>query len=229
MVGEAADDPEDPASQVYGWTGPRIDAGWPRRDLLIPEDAGPRRTATRQALGLSGDDIALLWAPAWQPSPSDGRWQPFPAPVELADVAVDLPQDVVLLLCGGTDAAAPAGSRSLDVRWHPRFDDLVLASDAAAVGTASLAADHRITGRPQLVLDDSVTAEDILDLVERARAAGPAVPGVSPGRGAAAGVVDTLWPQHLMGSEPGYGEDCHTGSGRFAGHDVVENSEGPCR
>jgi hypothetical protein len=137
----------------------------------------------------------LLWAPAWQPSPSDGRWQPSPAPVELSQVAVDLPPDVVLLLCGGTDASAPAGIRSVDVRWHPRIDELVLASDAAAVGTASLSTDQRVTGRPQLRLDDSVTAGDLLDLVERARAAGPVGTDVPPGRAAAAAVVDTMWPE----------------------------------
>jgi len=195
VVGAAADHPEDPASRVYGWTGPRIDVGWPRRDLFTGEDAGARRRATRHALGLGGEDVAVLWAPAWRPNASDGRWQPFPSPVALADVAVDLPPDVVILLCGGTDASAPAGLRSVDVRWHPRFDELVVASDAAAVGTPSLAADHRTTGRPQLWLDGSVKAGDLRDLVERARADGTAAPVVPPARGAAAAVVDTVWPE----------------------------------
>ena len=172
----------------------------------------------------------LLWAPAWRRASSDGRWEPAPAPVGLDAVTADLPPDVVVLVCGGTEPAGPAGVRALDVRWHPRIDELVLASDAAAVGTLSLAADHAVTGRPVLLLDPATSAADVLDLVQRARAdradAGRRAIGVrSVGRGGRRALA--RW--HLMGPAAGHGRTRRTGSGRFAGHDVVENSEGPCR
>ena len=80
VLGADEHDPLDPATHGYRWTGPRLDAGWPRRDLLLGPDAAGRRAATRAALGLGEDDLALLWAPAWQRASTDGRWEPGARP-----------------------------------------------------------------------------------------------------------------------------------------------------
>ena len=194
VLGAGEHDPLDPATHGYRWTGPRLDAGWPRRDLLLGPDTSGRRAATRAALGLGEDDLALLWAPAWQRASTDGRWQPAPAPVGLDAVAGALPPGVVVLVCGGTEPAAPAGVRSLDLRWHPRVDELLLAADAAVVGTVALAGDHAVTGRPALLLEPGTSAADVLDLVRRALAHRAGGADGSPVSGASATVADALWP-----------------------------------
>ena len=194
VLGAGEHDPLDPATHGYRWTGPRLDAGWPRRDLLLGPDTSGRRAATRAALGLGEDDLALLWAPAWQRASTDGRWQPAPAPVGLDAVAGALPPGVVVLVCGGTEPAAPAGVRSLDLRWHPRVDELLLAADAAVVGTVALAGDHAVTGRPALLLEPGTSAGDVLDLVRRALAHRADGADGSPVSGASATVADALWP-----------------------------------
>ena len=194
VLGAGEHDPLDPATHGYRWTGPRLDAGWPRRDLLLGPDTSGRRAATRAALGLGEDDLALLWAPAWQRASTDGRWQPAPAPVGLDAVAGALPPGVVVMVCGGTEPAAPAGVRSLDLRWHPRVDELLLAADAAVVGTVALAGDHAVTGRPALPLEPGTSAADVLDLVQRALAHRAGGADGSPVSGASATVADALWP-----------------------------------
>src|SRR6185503_9268897 len=121
--------------------------------------------------------------------------------VGLDAVAGALPPGVVVLVCGGTEPVAPAGVRSLDLRWHPRIDELLLAADAAAVAPLALAGDHAVTGRPALLLQPGTSAADLLELVHRAlahRVGGADRAGGadgSPGPAASATVADALWPR----------------------------------
>ncbi|MET1008318.1 MAG: CDP-glycerol glycerophosphotransferase family protein, partial [Propionibacteriaceae bacterium] len=176
----------------------RLDAGWPRNDLVTGPEVTERRKSVRAELGLDDDDVVLLWAPAWRQSPGTGSWEPVDGPLALTEVVDQLDDDVVVLVAGGSVPTGTAGEglplRVVDVRWHPRIDDLILASDAAVIGSQALTPQYAASERPHLGLEASLTGEQLRELVDRASSAEPRGPSVA--EGAAAAVVKVLWP-HL--------------------------------
>jgi CDP-glycerol glycerophosphotransferase len=166
------------------WDHSWLTSGRARHALLIDGDPSARRAATRSAFGLDDSCRALLWAPAWRRSATDGRSRPVSGPLDLQAVLGRLPEDIVVLLAGGMPPAVGArGPQVVDLRWHPRLDEVVLACDAAVTESASLMADCAVAGRPWRPLDPTTGLADVLALLDEVPAEPePLVTAVPPSR-----------------------------------------------
>jgi len=119
--------------------------GHPRNDVLTAGSAGDHRDAVRAALGVSGDERVLLYAPTWR----DDREEmvDFLDAAALAESA-----DAVVLVRGHSRTLIPGadarGARVLDVTAYPDIADLLLAADALITDYSSVMFDYTATGKP---------------------------------------------------------------------------------
>ncbi len=135
-----------------------LEAGYPRNDLLVGSGGARVRQETRAALGIAGDEIAVLYAPTFRDYLSaDGmtaRQADFFRPAEAARA---LGPGYVLLVRGHAFHARAGetrvtADRVIDVTYHPDVASLCLASDAAILDYSSLRFDYALLRRPMVFL-----------------------------------------------------------------------------
>ena len=140
---------------AFGYTGPVLESGYPRNDVLSAPDRGARRAAVRAALGIPEGMTAVLYAPTWRDDLVLAEDRPDHAfPPDFAELVTGLPADHVLLLRLHTMVAGrfpqPPGGRVLDVSDHPDVAELYLAADVLVTDYSSAMFDFAVTGRPVL-------------------------------------------------------------------------------
>jgi CDP-glycerol glycerophosphotransferase (TagB/SpsB family) len=140
--------------EQYDYTGPILDRGYPRDDVLIGPGAAERRAEARRRLGLAEHQVAVLYAPTWRDDVATNfRAAPMVAHLDVRRAAAALGPDHVMLLRGHRFHDAPGeGDRVRDVTSYPEINDLVLAADAAVLDYSSLRFDFALTGRPMVFL-----------------------------------------------------------------------------
>jgi CDP-glycerol glycerophosphotransferase len=125
-----------------------LEVGYPRNDVLATAGEADVRRA-RDALGLAGDQVAVLYAPTHR------EWDDGHAPVlDVAAVAAALPDDHVLLARAHyfyAGQAAGASERVLDVSGHPSIEQLCLAADVLVTDYSSVMFDYAVLDRPIVV------------------------------------------------------------------------------
>ncbi|MBA2522664.1 MAG: CDP-glycerol glycerophosphotransferase family protein [Solirubrobacterales bacterium] len=125
-------------------------SGYPRNDILSSPDADRVRTATRDQLGLAGDDVAVLYAPTWRDDDLSVRFGLDPE--KLQEAGLD-PHTVVLarshLLTPVADSSTGwKGWR--DVTTWPDISELYLAADVLITDYSSAMFDFAVTGKPMV-------------------------------------------------------------------------------
>jgi CDP-glycerol glycerophosphotransferase len=141
--------------EIFGYSGPMQETGYPRNDLLQAPDAGQSRDRIRAELGIPAGSTAVLYAPTWRDDQlADDEGPEFRLRLDLARFAERLGSDHVLLVrlhYQVTDALDGIDvPHVLDVSDYPDIRDLNLAADVLVTDYASVQFDFAVTGRPIL-------------------------------------------------------------------------------
>jgi CDP-glycerol glycerophosphotransferase (TagB/SpsB family) len=144
--------------EQYAYDGPILDRGYPRDDVLVAGDTAGIRERTRRLLGISANQVAVLYAPTWRDDLATGfRSAPLVDDLDVDTAAQALGDDYVILLRGHRFHARPGArardrGRVVEVTAYPEINDLVLAADVAVLDYSSLRFDFALTGKPMLFL-----------------------------------------------------------------------------
>ncbi len=159
---------------AFGYRGRVLEVGYPRNDQLRAPDAGERREAVRQRLGIAPDVKAVLYAPTWRDDRPGG-----PDTLDLDDLDRRLPGDLLVLVRMHrlvADRLKGAPDRYRDVSDEPDPQDLLLAADVLVTDYSSIMFDFAVTGRPIIF-----HAPDLEDYRDRVRGFYLDYPGQLPG------------------------------------------------
>ena len=139
--------------QAFRYSGPVLELGYPRNDVLSSSLAEPTRQRIRADLGLPASAKTVLYAPTWRDDDSGQRRQVGnPLLRNPESLLSRLPDDTVLLIrLHHLESMTPLSTR------HPRVRDvshahdireLYLASDVMVTDYSSTMFDFAVTGRP---------------------------------------------------------------------------------
>jgi len=141
----------------FAYEGEVLEIGYPRNDVLLSQEAGGIRAATRASLGIAGGQTAVLYAPTFRDYLAEERDQSAIMTdfFDFREATRALGDDVVILMRGHAfNARSPQRVGALkglvDVTDYPEVSDLYLAADAAIVDYSSLRFDFGVTGKPML-------------------------------------------------------------------------------
>ncbi|MFC7470449.1 CDP-glycerol glycerophosphotransferase family protein [Actinomadura keratinilytica] len=138
---------------AFGYTGPVLESGYPRNDLLDAHGRAERAARVRRRLSIPEDRTVVLYAPTWREDrPKRGGRYALDLPLDPAGAAAALGDSHVLLvrrhyLVGGS---VPGGANVRDVSRYPDVAELLLISDVLVTDYSSLMFDFAQTGRPML-------------------------------------------------------------------------------
>jgi CDP-glycerol glycerophosphotransferase (TagB/SpsB family) len=140
---------------AFGFTGPVLESGYPRNDVLSAADRDDVRARVRRELGIGEDKTVVLYTPTWREDLVDDTGeQDFRLHLNLEELTGRLGPDHVLLLrlhymvSGRLGACDIAGVR--DVSFHPDVSELYLAADAMVTDYSSTMFDFAVTGKPMI-------------------------------------------------------------------------------
>jgi len=139
--------------EAFGYTGPVMESGYPRNDVLRAPDASRRRRALRKELGIADDVTAVLYAPTYRDDTVDEADAPDGLDLELLVRRLG-PGHTVLLrqhyyLYRRPVRTGLAGL--VDVSDNPDIADLYLAADAMVTDYSSAMFDFAVTGKPLML------------------------------------------------------------------------------
>jgi CDP-glycerol glycerophosphotransferase len=146
----------DRLRHAFGFTGPVLETGYPRNDVLSSPRRAEIRARLRAALGIPDGTTAVLYAPTWRDDLVFDHTGPrdFEFPIDMADFHDRLGEDHVLLLrlhsmVKDRPEVAP-GVPVIDVSDHAESSDLYLAADVLVTDYSSAMFDFAVTGKPIL-------------------------------------------------------------------------------
>ena len=139
--------------EAFGYSGPVLETGYPRNDVLRAPDAAARRSALREELGIADDVTAVLYAPTYRDDTVDEADSPDGLDLERLVSRLG-PGHTVLLrqhyyLYRRPVRTGLAGL--VDVSDNPDIADLYLAADALVTDYSSAMFDFAVTGKPLLL------------------------------------------------------------------------------
>ncbi len=144
-------------SGAYGFTGPVLEVGYPRNDLLAAPGRDERAAAVRARLGIPADARVVLYAPTFRDDRAYGRGRfGFALPFDPARLTQRLGRDVVVLLrlhlLVSDELEIPEAIEGTvrDVSAYPEIQDLQLASDVLVTDYSSVLFDYAILRRPMV-------------------------------------------------------------------------------
>jgi len=140
---------------AFGFTGPVLESGYPRNDVLSAPDREAVRWRTRRDLGIGDDKTVVLYTPTWREDLVDANGdQDFRLHLDLDELTRRLGPDTAVLLrlhymvSGRLGACDVPGVQ--DVSFHRDVSELYLAADAMVTDYSSTMFDFAITGKPMV-------------------------------------------------------------------------------
>ncbi|MGI8433250.1 MAG: bifunctional glycosyltransferase/CDP-glycerol:glycerophosphate glycerophosphotransferase [Nocardioidaceae bacterium] len=146
---------------AFRYDGEVMEFGYPRNDLLVSAEADEVRNSTRDHLGLSADQLVVLYAPTWRDNLRLGRV--FNKVLYLdPEAIVDRIPGSVVLVRGHYNSVRAAEKvdpdrRVIDVTRYPDIADLYLAADALVTDYSSVFFDFVLTDKPMAFLAPDLT------------------------------------------------------------------------
>ncbi len=141
--------------QAFRYGGEVYEAGYPRNDALLSPDRDAVRAKVRAGLGISEDQIAVLYTPTYRDNVTNGVWRADVSPsLDVAAVTDGLGPDYVLLVRPhyfvSDQVGPPSSPGTRDVARYPDVAELYLAADAMVTDYSSTMFDFAVTGKPLL-------------------------------------------------------------------------------
>ena len=147
----------DVLPEAFGYGGEVLTLGYPRNDALAAPDSERRSERVRQDLGITPEQIAVLYAPTWRDNAKDGsEHHTLVAHLDFARALSNLGSNYVFLIRGHHNVVAASstqvGSNLIDVSMYPEINDLILASDLLVTDYSSISFDYCVTDKPMYFL-----------------------------------------------------------------------------
>ncbi len=142
---------------AFAYSGPVLEVGYPRNDVLVRESARRLRDDVRQALGIEPDQRVLLYAPTWRDTVRAGGSYDKVLFLDTDHLTAQL-DDVVVLVRGHANTAGRPSiddhgpGRVVDVTLYPDVAQLYLAADLLVTDYSSVMFDFALTRKPILLL-----------------------------------------------------------------------------
>lgn len=143
-------------SSAFRYSGPVMELGYPRNDILaLPEGEAVRRRV-RAHFGIPDDARVVLYAPTWRDNNRTGMVFNKVLYLDPVEFVEEVPGSFVLVR-GHYNSVGAAEERStsdrvLDVTRYPDIADLYLAADALVTDYSSVFFDFAITDKPMVFL-----------------------------------------------------------------------------
>ena len=149
-------------STAFRYSGPVMEVGYPRNDVLVAPGADAVRRATRRRLGLSETARVVLYAPTWRDNQRLGMVFDKVLYLEPEKLVEQL-GDCVVLVRGHYNSINAAEQvdqdrRVIDVTRYPDISHLYLASDALVTDYSSVFFDYALVDRPMVFLAPDLVA-----------------------------------------------------------------------
>ena len=142
--------------EEFRYSGPVLETGYPRNDVLAHAPSAAQKEAIRQRLGLSESQKVVLYAPTWRDNKSAQAWvAEFVQLLDLERLAAELGDEYTLLVRGhGHNAragsVAHASGGVMDVTFYPEINDLYQVADLVITDYSSVMFDFAVTQKPML-------------------------------------------------------------------------------
>lgn len=149
-------------SSAFRYSGPVMEVGYPRNDVLVSGDQEAVRRTTRERLGLGDDAFVVLYAPTWRDNLRVGQVFEKVLYLEPERLVRDLDHCVVLVR-GHYNSLKAAENvdpdrRVIDVTRYPDIAHLYLAADALVTDYSSVFFDFALVDKPMAFLAPDLVA-----------------------------------------------------------------------
>ncbi len=149
-------------SSAFRYTGPVMEVGYPRNDLLASSDGAAVRRRVRSHFSIPDEATVVLYAPTWRDNARVGVVFDKVLYLDPAEIVAGV-DDSYLLVRGHYNSVGAAEDRStsarvLDVTRYPDIADLYLAADVLVTDYSSVFFDFVITDKPMVFLAPDLTA-----------------------------------------------------------------------
>ena len=145
------EDTDEIFPRAFGFDGPLVRSGSPRNDCLIGSGTDVR-SRIRQALGLSDDTPAVLFAPTFRDDAHGSSGYRASPSCDLGALTRSLPQGAVVLFRAHTNirvSEVPWLDESvINVSDYPDMQDLLIAADVLVTDYSSSMFDWSLTDKP---------------------------------------------------------------------------------
>ncbi len=140
---------------AFGFTGPVLESGYPRNDVLSAPDRDAVRSRVRRELGIGDEKTVVLYTPTWREDLVDANGaQDFRLHLDLDQLTRRLGPDHVILLRLHYMVSGRLGPCDIpgvqDVSFHQDVSELYLAADAMVTDYSSTMFDFAVTGKPMV-------------------------------------------------------------------------------
>ena len=135
--------------QAFRYSGPIIETGYPRNDLLSSPESAVVRDRTRAQLGLDDSTRAVLYVPTWRDDSMT-----FDLELDLASFRKAVGDDTVVLIRAHEQVARTVRLEDedtvRDVSGYSEVSELYLAADVLLTDYSSAMFDFAVTGKPMV-------------------------------------------------------------------------------
>jgi CDP-glycerol glycerophosphotransferase (TagB/SpsB family) len=139
---------------AFGYSGPMLETGYPRNDLLVGAGTDMVRARVRERLGVADSDRVVLYAPTWREYVGMRDAKPLYLDAERLTGMVP---DSVVLVRGHYNSTHQADvftgkARIRDVTRYPDIAELYLAADVLVTDYSSVMFDFSLTDKAVILL-----------------------------------------------------------------------------